>query len=172
MEGMTGRYVVLVVATVLVACGNSPPAPAEKPHVMRPSIARRDVPPDLSPLVPGHGVLATGGGLKSPAFRIIVDTDAMTIYAGTAPPNTPVGGRMTEQTTRELTPPNEEHLMKLCADAWAEPAPAVAEEPVEGYDEFLIIADGEELYMIQGHGPIQRPKAAHVIETLRAAAAM
>jgi hypothetical protein len=169
---MTRRYVVMVVASLLAACGGSnPPAPAEPPHTVRPSIARRDVPPDLSPLVPGHGILATGGGVKSPAFRIIVDTDVKTIYAGSAPPNTPIGGRMTEQTTRELTPPNEEHLMKLCADAWAESAPA-AGDAVEGYDEFLIIADGEELFFVQGHGPITRPKAAHVIETLRAAAAM
>ncbi len=170
MEGMTGRLV-MVVATLVVACGSNPPAPAEKPHTVRPSIARREVPPDLSPLVPSHGVLATGGGMKSPAFRIVVDTDAKTIYAGTAPPNTPIGGKMTEQKTRELTQPNEEHLLKLCADAWGEAA-AGAEEPVEGYDEFLVIADGEELFMVQGHGPIRRPKAANIIETLRAAAAM
>lgn len=171
MEGMTGRFVVLVVATSLVACGSSAPAPAEKPHVVRPSIARRDVPPDLSPLVPVHGVLATGGGVKSPAFRIIVDTDVKTIYAGSAPPSTPIGGKMTEGITRELTPRNEEHLMKLCADAWGEEA-AGAEEAVEGYDEFLVLADGEELFLVQGHGPIKRPKAANVIETLRAAAAL
>jgi hypothetical protein len=122
--------------------------------------------------VPQHGVYLAGGGEKSEVFRVIVDTDAKTIYTGKGPPATPLHGNLPEERTRELTPRNEEHLMKLCADAWAEPAPTAPEDPVQGYDEFFIVADGNELFFVQGKGPIKRPKAVKAIEALRAAAAL
>jgi hypothetical protein len=45
-------------------------------------------------------------------------------------------------------------------------------DPVAGYDEFFVVADGDELFFLQGHGPIKRPKAVSAIEALRAAAAL
>lgn len=135
-------------------------------------MARRELPATLVPLVPKHGVIAVGGGVKSPAFRVVVDTDAKTIYTGSAPADSPMLGKMAEERTRELTPRNEQHLMKLCADAWGEAPPTSAPEPVEGYDEYLVIADGDEVFFLRGNGPITRPLAAKAIEALRAAGAL
>jgi hypothetical protein len=152
---MVRRFVVVAMLGLL-ACGGSPPT-RSSPQ-MRTSIARRELPADLAPLVPKHGAVATGGGVKSPSFRVIVDTDAKTIA--------------TAAQSRELTPRNEQYLMQLCADAWKEPAPATPPDKVDGYDEFLIIADGDEVFFLEGHGPITRPAAAKAIEALRAAAAL
>jgi len=139
---------------------------------MRDSISRKELGPDIAPLVPKHGVLATGGGMKSPVFRVIVDTDAKTIYTGSAPADSKLWGKLPDERTRELTPRNEQHLMQLAADAWSEPAPATPPDKVDGYDEFLIVADGDEVFFLEGHGPITRPAAAKAIEALRAAAAL
>jgi hypothetical protein len=171
---MLGRFVVVVSLVVgsaaVAACGSSQSAPA-KP-VARTSIARRELPAEIQPLVPQRGVYLAGGGERSAVFRVVVDTDAKTIYSGTGPAASPLHGTLADGRTRELTPRNEEHLMRLCGDAWSEGAPAHAAEPVEGYDEFLIIADGDRLFFLQGHGPIKQPKALKAIEALRAAAAL
>jgi len=161
----------VVVTMLLFACGGSPPPKQQNPQ-MRSSVARRELPAELAPLVPKHGVLATGGGVKSPVFRVIVDTDAKTIFTGSAPADSKLGGKLPDERTRELTPRNEQHLMQLCADAWNEAVPATPPDRVEGYDEFLIVADGEEVFFLEGHGPITRPAAAKAIEALRAAAAL
>lgn len=164
---MTARWLLVV---MLGACGTSKaPAPQEPAHSVRPTVARRELPAELAPLVPKHGALAVGGGVKSPVFRVIVDTDAKAIISGSAPAGSALGGKLTDEKTRELTPRNEKHLMQLCADAWSETT-AQSSERVVGYDEFLIIADGEELFVVEGKGPITRPLAARAIEALRAAA--
>jgi hypothetical protein len=171
MLGAMLRRWVVVTMLLVCACGGNPP-PAQHAPQPRPTVARRELPPELAPLVPTHGVLATGGGVKSPLYRIVVDTDAKTIYTGTAPANTTLGAKLADERTRELTPRNEQHLMQLCSDAWQETPPATPPDRVEGYDEFLIIADGEEVFLLEGHGPITRPAAARAIEALRAAAAL
>lgn len=166
---MSARWLVVV---VLAACGGKSSPPTQEPaHTMRPTVARRELPTELAALVPKHGVLTTGGGVKSPVYRVIVDTDAKTITSGSAPAGSALGGKLVDEKTRELTPRNEQHLMQLCADAWSENA-AQSTDRVDGYDEFLIVADGEELFLLQGHGPITRPRAAKAIEMLRAAAAL
>lgn len=168
---MLRRWLVVTLVLFFAACGSSPP-PQQHAAQPRPTIARRELPPELAPLVPVHGVLATGGGVKSKLFRIVVDTDQKVIVAGSAPPDTKLDAKLADQITRELTPRNEQHLMQLCADAWQEPAPTTPPDRVEGYDEFLIIADSDELFLLEGHGPITRPAAAKAIEALRAAAAL
>ena len=165
------RLVVVLMLAVVVACGSKAPPPTPV-KTMRPTVSRRELPPTLAPLVPKHGVIAVGGGVKSPAFRVVVDTDAKTITTGSAPADSPIFGKMAEERTRELTPRNEQHLMKLCADAWNEQAPPKDPDPVEGYDEYLVIADGDELFYLRGNGPILRPLAAKAIEALRAAGAL
>lgn len=164
---MTPRLVVML---VLVACGANPPPRERQPD--RVTISRADVPAEILKLLPTHGVLLAGGGEKSPVFRIVIDTDAKTIYTGKAPPATPLHGALAEERTRELTPPNEQHLMQLCLDAQAEPAPDVAPERVVGYDEIFVIVDGDNVFFLQGRGPITRPHAVKAIEALRAAAAL
>jgi hypothetical protein len=164
---MTARLVVML---VLVACAsNPPPRPRQAERV---TIARADVPAEIQKLLPTHGVFLAGGGDKSPVFRIVIDTDAKTIYTGKAPAATPLHGALAEERTRELTPPNEQHLMQLCMDAQSEPAPEVPPERVLGYDEILVIVDGDNVFFLQGRGPITRPRAIKAIEALRAAAAL
>lgn len=165
---MLGR-IVMVVTLVAGAC--SSPAPEPQRPAPRTSIARRELPPEITALVPAHGVYLAGGGDKSDVFRVVVDTDAKTIYTGKAAPGTALHSKLADEHTRELTPRNEAHLMRLCAAAWAEP-PAAQPDPVAGYDELLVIADGDELFFLQGHGPIKQPKAVTAIEALRAAAAL
>jgi hypothetical protein len=164
-------FVTAVMSASLLACGGSP-APQPRSHTTRQSVARRELPAELQPLVPKHGAVATGGGVKSAVFRVIVDTDAKTIYTGSAPAGATLGGTLLEERTRELTPANEHHLMQLCANAWSEPEPVTAPERVEGYVEYLIVADGDEIFFLDGRGPITRPAAAKAIEALRAAAAL
>jgi hypothetical protein len=172
---MLGRFVMVVSllvgsAAMAASCGPSQAPPAKPAE--RTSIARRELPADIQPLVPQRGVYLAGGGEKSEVFRVVVDTDAKTIYSGKGPAAAPLHGKLPDERTRELTPRNEEHLMRLCGDAWGEGAAAAAPDPVEGYDEFFIVADGDRLFFLQGHGPIKQPKAVKAIEALRAAAAL
>ena len=160
----------VVVVLSLVAC-----AAPQEPRIRRAEVvitSRAEVPAEFQKLVPKHGVFVTGGGDKSPVYRIVVDTDAKTIYTGKAPAATPLTGALAEERTRELTPPNEQHLIQLCMDAQSEPAPEVAPERVVGYDEILVIVDGDNVFFLQGRGPITRPHAVKAIEALRAAAAL
>src|SRR5690606_23073982 len=134
VPGMVGRLVmVAALALCTLACSSSPPPEPVHP-APRPTIARRELPAEIQPLVPRHGVFLAGGGERSQVFRVIVDTDAKTIYTGKAPAATPLHGALADERTRELTPRNEKHLMRLCADAWSEPPAARAPDPVEGYD--------------------------------------
>src|SRR5262245_43045821 len=116
----------VVVVAVVVGC-----AAPQEPKIRRAEVvitSRAEIPAELQKLVPKHGVLVAGGGDKSPVFRIVVDTDAKTIYTGKAPPATPLHAALAEERTRELTPPNEQHLMQLATDAKNEAPP---KEPPE-----------------------------------------
>lgn len=168
---MLGRIVIVV--SVLVGCGGaatqSEPA---QPVQMRPTIPRNELPKEIQGFIPKHGIYLAGGGTSSTVFRVIIDTDAKTIYTGTAPAGTPLHGTLAEERTRELTPANEQHLMQLASDAWTERPPAGESSPVAGYDEYLVIADNAELFFLHGQGPIQRPLAVKAIAEIRAAAAL
>jgi hypothetical protein len=162
----------IAVVMMLAACGGAKEPAPSGPVAMRKAVPRNELPKEIQGLVPLHGVYLTGGGASSTVFRVIVDTDAKTIYTGTAPAGSPLHGKMTEERTRELTPANERHLMQLCADAWSERAPDAPSDPVEGYDEILVVADNAELFFLHEQGPIKRPAAVKAIEALRAAAAL
>lgn len=108
----------------------------------------------------------------SSAWRIVVDRDAKTIYAGTAQgANAPSFGKMDTETTKQLSPRNDRHLAELAEVAWREP-PARPTEGTADYDEILIIVDGSDAFLLQGFGPIRSPAAAKLIEELRAAAGL
>jgi hypothetical protein len=160
----------VLVMVMLVACAASPEPRRRQPE--RVLSSRAEMPAEMAKLVPQHGVFLVGGGDKSPVFRIVIDTDAKTIYTGSAPAATPLHAAMTEERTRELTPANEQHLMQLCADARSEPAPVEPPERVVGYDEIFVVADGDSVFFLEGRGPITRPRAIKAIEALRAAAAL
>jgi len=165
---MIARIVVVLVA--VAAC-----AAPQEPRIRRAEVvitSRAEVPAEFQKLVPKHGVLVAGGGDKSPVFRIVVDTDAKTIYTGSAPAATPLHAPLAEERTRELTPRNEQHLMGLAVEAKHEPPPAQPPERVKGYDEIFVVADGDSIFFLQGRGPITRPRTIKAIEALRAAGAL
>ncbi len=162
----------MMVVVILAACGGAPAPQPQPVSVKRTITARTALPKSIVPLVPQHGIFAAGGARGS-AWRVVVDTDANTLYAGSAHgPDAAAFGPMEREATNPLTAPNKQYLTKLADDAWHEPAPAVRPENVEGSDEILIVADGDDTFFLRGNGPIRRPLAAKAIEQLRAAGAL
>ncbi len=169
---MLGR---IAVVTLLAACGGTSKSEPAKPAPSPASVQRASLPADLQPFVPKHGIYLAGGGARSTVFRVIVDSDAHTIYTGTSPAGAPLHGKLAEERTRDLTPANEQHLLQLCMDAWAETPPSAPPSKVEEYDEYFVISgieDDASVFFLHEQGPIQRPLAAKAIEAIRAAAAL
>lgn len=138
----------------------------------RPITPRNKLPPALLPLLPKHGVYIAGGGLVSSAWRVVLDLDAKTLYGGTAAAsNAPSFGPMDKESTKELSPRNEQHLMGLAHAAWNEP-PSAPEDATVDYDEVFIVLEGDDTFYLQGFGPIRRPAAAKAIIEFRAAAGL
>lgn len=144
---------------------------------MQPTADRRITPRDklpdvVKPLLPQRGFYAAGGGMVSSAWRVVVDRDAKTIYAGTAEgPNAASFGTMDKETTKPLSQRNDAHLTEICEAAWRE-APSKESVGTADYDEILIIVDGGDAFFLQGFGPILSPAAKKAIEELRAAAGL
>jgi hypothetical protein len=159
-----------VLAMTLAACSGDTSAPVQKPTTQRQVTPRAKLPAAIQPLLPKHGIYAAGGGLTSAPWRVVVDTDAMTIFAGSSvQQNAPSFGKLDKEATNPLTAPNRDHLMKLAADAWSEPEPATRAEPIADYDEILVVADGDDTFYLEGYGPIRRTAAAKLLTDLRAA---
>ena len=134
---------------------------------------RDRIPKVIQPLLPQHGIYAAGGGLVSSAWRVVVDRDAKTIYAGTAQgANAPSFGKMDTESTKALSPRNDTHLTELAEAAWREPPSKAPPRPTADYDEILIVVDGNDIFYLQGFGPIKQPASAKMIEELRAAAGL
>ena len=169
--------IVVAFLTSVAACSDpAPPAvnpPGRGSQAKRPITPRSKLPDVIQPLVPKHGIYAAGGGHVSSAWRVVIDTDARTIFGGTASkPNTPSYGPMDKQTTKQLTPANEQLLTKLADDAWTEPGPATPPSPTVDYGEIFIVLDGDDTFFLEGYGPIRQPLAAKAIIELRAAAGL
>lgn len=159
---------------LLVACSSpsAPPAQAARP-VPRQITPRVKLPPAIQAGLPRHGIYAAGGGLMSASWRVVVDTDAMTIYGGSSPAaNASSIGKLDQEATRPLSPRNRDLLMKLAADAWTEAPPAHPDDPTADYDEIFVVLDGDDTFYLEGFGPIRRPLAAKAIVELRAAAGL
>lgn len=140
------------------------------PRVVTP---RAQLPAAILPLLPRNGIYVAGGGFVSTPWRIVVDLDRRTIYAGTTDtPNAPSFGPMDREATKELSPRNASHLMKLAQAAWTEPPPKTPPSPSVDYDEILVVLEGDDTFFLQGYGPIRRPLAAGAILEIRAAAGM
>src|SRR5262249_30994501 len=145
-----------VLAMTLAACAGDSEAPVKPKAVPRQITRRSKLPTVIQPLVPKHGIYAAGGGLVSSPWRIVVNTDAMTIFTGSSTQaNMPSYGKLEKEATKPLTPPNRDHLMKVAADAWTEPMPAEPPSPTADYDEILVVADGDDTFYLQGFGPIR-----------------
>ena len=165
----------LLVLIVLAACSSDAPPPPQPPSksATPDSTPRDKLPRALQTAVPQHGIYAAGGGLMSSPWRVVVDTDANTIFGGSGKQAGESSlDRLEHERTQPLTPRNRDHLMALANDAWSEQPTSTNPAPQADYDEILIVADGERCFYLDGYGPIKRPLAAKVIEELRAAAAL
>jgi hypothetical protein len=139
----------------------------------RPVTPRSKLPAAILPLLPKHGVYAAGGGLVSSAWRVVLDLDAKTIYAGSATrANAPSFGPMDKETTKDLSQRNQELLMGLANAAWAEPPSKHPPDPTVDYDELFIVLEGDDTFYLEGYGPIRQPAAVKAIVELRAAAGL
>lgn len=166
----------LLLSAVLASCAH---ATGEKPTtnkssaMSRPITPRAKLPAAIQPLLPKHGVYVAGGGLVSSAWRIVIDLDARTIYAGTADrSNAPSFGPMDKESTKELSPRNQELLMGLANAAWAEPPATDPPRPTADYDEIFVVLEGDDTFFLEGFGPIRQPAAAKAIVEIRAAAGL
>ena len=111
--------------------------------------------------------------LVSSAWRVVLDLDGKTIYAGSrARPNAPSFGPMDKETTKDLSQRNQELLMGLANAAWAEPASKDPPNPTADYDELFVVLEGDDTFYLDGYGPIRQPGAAKAIVELRAAAGL
>ena len=163
---------------LLVACADSstttvPPQPS-KPTAHRRVTRRAELPAALQPVVPAHGLYAAGGGLTSAPWRVVVDTDASTIYGGASVNKTGASsiGAQDKEATRPLAAADKARLVALGNDAWVEPPPSQPAQPIADYDEILIVADGDDTFYLEGFGPIRQPIAAKTIAALRSAAGL
>jgi hypothetical protein len=130
---------------------------------------RATLAPEVLALLPQHGIYVAGGGTKSAPWRIVVDADNNTIIGALAnKPNAPLD----KVRSRDLSARNEVLLMRLAEDAWREVPPNQPPDPTPGYDEIMIVVDGDDAFFLQGQGPIRRPLAAKAIIELRAAAGL
>jgi hypothetical protein len=169
-------FVRLALLVLVASCADAPPPPPAQPQTPMTAdrrITPRDKLPEvIKPLLPQRGFYAAGGGLVSSSWRVVVDRDAKTIFAGTAEgPNAASFGKLDKEATKPLSQRNDTHLTELCEAAWRE-APAKPTDATADYDEILIIVDGGDAFFLQGFGPIKQPAAAKAIEELRAAAGL
>jgi hypothetical protein len=158
----------------LMACGGEP-TQTTTPQTTgaRPVTPRKDLPAALQPLLPQHGILVAGGGLVSQPWRIVVDIDADTIFAGSSLEGGASALRqLDKESTKPLSPRNETHLMQMAYAAWAEPPPAQPYDLVDDYEEVLVVLEGDDTFYLQGYNPIRQPLAAQAIVELRAAAGL
>lgn len=165
-----------VLVAMLLGCAHEAAKPAPPPTAQRQITPRAKLPAAIVADVPQHGIYVAGGGLTSAPWRVVVDYDKQTIYAGSSTvQDVPSNDRLVRQHTTPLTAPNKEHLAKLAEAVWHEPAPATPGEVTADYDELIVVADGEDCFYLDNGGPItadRRPAAAKLIEDLRAAGAL
>jgi hypothetical protein len=174
----------ILAALSLVACtrtdaSNNPAAPssaessapAEAPEDDARRTTKLDlVPSTIRPLLPKHGMYAAGGGNKATAWRTVVDLSAETV---TTSSSQTVGalwfGKLDHEVTRPITEAEHVELIKLAERAWHEAMPTLT-NPTNDYDEVLVAVDGDDVFFQEGYGPIRPPKAAALVNKLKAIA--
>ena len=166
--------VLALAVCLMTACGGDKPPPRSTANAnTRPITPRTKLPAAIQPLLPRHGVYVAGGGLVSSAWRIVLDLEGKTLYAGTASAsNAPSFGPMDKESKKNLSQRNEQLLMELANAAWTEAPPDEPADPTADYDEVFIVVSGDDAFYLQGFGPIRQPLAAKAIVELRAAAGL
>jgi hypothetical protein len=153
---------------LLAGCADAVAAPRVSPPVRTTVTPRSKLPAAIAPLVPKHGIYAAGGGLVSTGWRYVIDFDASTAVGGaTKRQGQPSYGPLAGSTTKRLSAADLAKVTKLAAAAWAESPPKQAPKPTADYDEILIVADGDDVFFLEGYGPIRRPIAASAITLVR-----
>ena len=150
-----------------------PPRP--RPNAMsfssdpRPERDRRIVPQALAPQLPRRGIYAAGGGIVSSAWRGSIDLETANASFGqsTASGASSIG-TMERQWSTQLDAQQLQTLVEAADAAWREPPPDGPPNPTADYSELLVLCDGDAIHYHDGYGPIRRPRAAELIERLRA----
>jgi hypothetical protein len=130
--------------------------------------ARSELSDDLLALLPWQGIYAAGSGLGAPAWRVVVTAEGdLRAGSNAKPGSSPIA--LVEKKRRKLDPAVLAELIKLADRAWREKRTAGEANPE--YAEVLIVADGPDVFRLDGKGPVQGGAAAQLIERLKAEAA-
>ncbi len=129
----------------------------------------RDTLPDVvAARVPQRGIYAAGGGLTSSAWRIVINIDVLSAdYGTTEAPGSPSFGDMEQNWQWLLAYPEIQPLIPLADAAWREER-RLAADPTVDYGEIIVLADGDEVHLIEGFGPIEAPAAKALLDALHA----
>ncbi|HEY0712533.1 MAG TPA: hypothetical protein VGF45_07660 [Polyangia bacterium] len=158
----------------------------------RPSRSRNDLPDDILALLPWQGIYLVTGGTVSPASRVVV-TSSGDLRAGSSGKPGASTTALIDKKRRHLDLPTLTEIVALADRAWREseggrkkgkgkpsagsttptPPAKIEADPFSAvdYGEFLIIADGAHVFVLDGQGPISRPGAAALIKRLQSEAA-
>jgi hypothetical protein len=142
------------------------PAFAKKPRRAQP---RTVVPDEVLALLPWKGIYAAGGGSSSPAWRVVVTLEGDLRAGSNARPGSSTTALL-DKTRTKLTPDALTQLLKLADRAWRE-KPARGASMGDDYFETLVVADGEEVFLLDPKGPITGGAAAALLTALKAHAA-
>jgi len=156
----------LVAAPALYA-GSSPEQPrvafSEQP---RAAIPRATLPVALRPQLPRRGIYAAGGGITSSSWRIVVDLATGELSSGeNRATHSASTGDMPDLQRVRLPAEVLTELVARADKTWrTAPAPALN---VADYSEVLVVADGEEVFLLEGFGPIQGQEGQSLIRRLQ-----
>jgi hypothetical protein len=150
---------------ILLACtaAASPPGFSRAP---RHAEARASLPKALQPLVPAHGIYAAGGGLTSGAWRVVVTLDG-DLRAGSDTKHGASSIMLADTKHAKLDAAAVADLVTLADRAWREERKANL-HPTADYDELLIVADGDDVFELEGYGPIRGGAAEELVGRLHA----
>jgi hypothetical protein len=142
-------------------------SPTPTAHNGRRNTARVANPVTIQPLLPKHGIYASGGGRTSRPWRVIVDLVAKTINSATGDREGMLPhDKLDHESTRPLTDAEQFDLTGLAERAWREPMPVLL-APTGDYDEILVSVDGEDIFFLEGFGPIRPAEAALLVGKLK-----
>jgi hypothetical protein len=176
------RRVLLVVALFApVASAHAGQEAATPPGAPRPNFAKKPrraqsrtvVPDEVLALLPWKGIYASGGGSSSPAWRVVVTLEG-DLRAGSNPRPGSSTTALVDKKRTKLGPDVLAQLLKLADRAWREKPARRSERPSDiGDDSFeiLVVADGEDVFLLDPKGPITSAAAAELLTQLKAQAA-
>ena len=140
---------------------------AEFSRTARPLTAAANVPAALLERTQSVAIYAAGGGLTSTPWRVEIDLYGHCLAArGTSAGQSSLG-HLADQRRTVLLSEALSPIVALADRVWREPREPNT-QPTADYDEVLLFRDGEDLFYLQGFGPIRGGSAQQLIERLRA----